>query len=133
MIQAGCGFGFPPETYQRLVRICVITEHPLYGNDPPGVSLPGAINHAHAAPPDLLEDFVIAEVPLLVWHVDFSEDTFKNCARHLAWGAKSLAQEAADANSGTESSCRAAQCAFCGGLVHARARVRESIRILHYT
>jgi hypothetical protein len=64
-----------------------------------GVSLAREINHAHTTAPDLVEDFVIAQAPLLIWHVDFSDYAFKNRSRHLASGFQSLAQEATHANS----------------------------------
>ena len=48
-----------------------------------GVSLTRTINYAHAAPSDLVEDFVIAQAPLPVRHLDFRNYAFKSRARHL--------------------------------------------------
>src|SRR6188472_1065370 len=60
MIQTGHSLCFSSETLQRSVRISAITKDALYRDDAPGMSLPGAIDHAHAAATDLLEDFVVA-------------------------------------------------------------------------
>ena len=59
------------------------------------MSLPREINYAHAAATDLVEDFVIAQAPLLIRHVHFGDCTFKNCSRDLVASFQSLAQEAA--------------------------------------
>src|SRR5437667_124161 len=95
------------------------------------IPLPCPINHAHAAAPDFLQDFVIAEVPLLIRHVGFGEYAFKNRPRHLANSFKSLAQEATHANSSAESRCYTALLAFRRALGRTRERVREPVRILH--
>src|SRR6187401_2420089 len=60
MIQTGHSLCFSSETLQRSVRISAITKDALYRDDAPGMSLPGAIDHAHAAAADLLENFVVA-------------------------------------------------------------------------
>src|SRR5437773_9241543 len=78
-------------------------QNPLYGDDPLGVSLTREINYAHAAAPDLVEDFVIAQAPLLIRHVHFSDYAFKNCSRDLVTSFQSLPQEATDTNSSMES------------------------------
>src|SRR5215472_6462262 len=83
------------------MRISLITQDPFYGDDPARVSLARAINHAHAAPSDLVEDFVIAEVPLRIRHVDFSHYAFESSSR--CSGFQSLAQETTHANSRFES------------------------------
>src|SRR5437016_1101999 len=93
--------------------------------------LPAAINHAHTAAPDLLQDFVITEMPVLVRDVDFSENAFKSRARYLANSFQALTQEAADANSSVESRGGAALLAFSRAFGHSRRRVREPVRIVH--
>ena len=78
MIEAGCRFGFASKARERLMRIGVITKDAFYRDDAAGVSLARTINHAHAAAPDLVENLVIAQAPLLVRHVDFTEHAFES-------------------------------------------------------
>src|SRR4051794_20344488 len=61
VIQTGHRLCFSSETLQRPMRISAITEDALYRDDASGMSLPGAINHAHAAATDLFENFVISQ------------------------------------------------------------------------
>src|SRR5215467_6649698 len=49
VIEAGYCIGFAAEARERFVRISLITQDPLYGDDPLGVSLTRTINHAHPA------------------------------------------------------------------------------------
>ena len=65
MIEGGDGFRFAPETHQRLVRICLIREDALHRDDPAGVPLACAINDAHAAASDFLQDLVMTEAPFV--------------------------------------------------------------------
>jgi hypothetical protein len=60
------------------MRISLITEYAFYGDDPVGVSLASAVDYAHTAATDLIKDFVIAEVPLRVWHFHFSHYAFES-------------------------------------------------------
>jgi len=78
-------------------------QNTLYGDDPVGVPLAREINYAHAAATDLVEDFVIAQAPLLIRHIHFSDYVFKNCSRDLVTSFQSLAQETTHTNSGLES------------------------------
>src|SRR5215470_18569437 len=48
VIQTGHRLCFSSETLQCSVGISAITKDALYCDDPPGMSLPGAIDHAHA-------------------------------------------------------------------------------------
>src|SRR6266487_1583231 len=127
MIQASYSFGLASETLEGLVRIGLVTQDALDSDDPAGVSLAGAINHAHAAARDLVEDFVIAQVPLRIRHVGFSEDAFIICSRHPASSSQSLAQETTCADPGFESHGCAALLAFCRA--RTRERNREPVRI----
>jgi hypothetical protein len=77
----------------------VIIQNAFYSDDPLGMSLSREINYAHAAAPDLVENFVIAQAPLLIRHVYFSDCAFKSCSRDFVGSFQSLAQEAACANS----------------------------------
>src|SRR5206468_7853800 len=90
-----------------------------------------AINYAHATAPDLVEDFVIAQAPLLIRHVDFSDYAFKDRSRHVTSSFQSLAQETTHANSSIELRGGAALLTFCRAFGHARDRVREPVRIFH--
>jgi hypothetical protein len=49
------------------------------------VPLPRAINHAHPATPDLFQDLIIAEPPVSVAYVDFTEHMLERfCSVTLA-------------------------------------------------
>src|SRR5262249_44454499 len=90
---------------------------PLYRDDAPGMSLPGAIDHAHAAATDLVENLVISQPPGLVARVQLVEYGFINRLRYVATSFQSLAQEATHANSGVEAhgcSTGLAFCVLCG-------------------
>src|SRR6476620_2380350 len=113
MIQTGHRLCFSSETFQRFMRISAITKDPFYRDDAPGMSLPGAIDHAHAAATDLFENFVISQEPCLVWRVHFGEDGLKRRLRYTVTRFQSLAQEAAHANSGVEAHGCATLLAFC--------------------
>src|SRR6266446_2450242 len=95
------------------------------------MSLAREINYAHATAPDLLEDFVIAQTPLLIRHVHFSDYAFKNRFGHVVGSVQSLTQEATHANPSMKSRDRAAFFAFFRAFGHARDRVREPVRIFH--
>src|SRR6266550_8855258 len=97
------------------------------------MSLPGAIDHAHAAATDLLEDFVISQLPGLVARVQLFEYGFINRLRYLVTSFQSLAQHAAHANSGVESHGCSALLAFCVLFSSARKRIRWRLRSLHQT
>src|SRR6476661_8305790 len=131
MIKAGCRVGFAPETLEHLMCIRVIIQNAFYGDDPLRVSLAREINYAHAAATDLVENFVIAQAPLLIRHVHLGDCTFKNCSRHLVPSFQSLPQEATDTNSSMESLSGATLLAFRRALVHTRDRVREPVRSFH--
>src|SRR4029077_1129411 len=71
VVQTGHRLCFSTETLQRSVRISAVTKDALYRDDEPGMSLPGAIDDAHAAETDLLKNFVIAQLPGFVARVQF--------------------------------------------------------------
>src|SRR6266404_5139023 len=74
MIEAGGGLCFAAETGEGFTRIGVVTQDAFHGDDAPRVALARAIDHAHAAAPDLFENFVIAETPVLVRQIHFGEN-----------------------------------------------------------
>src|SRR4029077_9620496 len=127
VIQTGHRLCFSTETLQRSVRISAVTKDALYRDDAPGMSLPGAIDHAHAAATDLLENFVISQLPGLVARVHFSEHAFINRLRYLATSFQSPAQQATHANSGVESHGCSTLVAFCVLFGSARKRIRAWI------
>ena len=73
------------------MRISAITKDPLYRDDAPGMSLPCAIDHAHAAAADLFENFVIAQKPGLVRRVHLGEDALIECLRYFVTALQALA------------------------------------------
>jgi hypothetical protein len=113
MIQTGHRLSFSSETLQCSVRISAITKDALYRYDAPGMSLPGAIDHAHAAATDLFENFVISQEPGLVRRVHFPENGLKKRLRYVVTALQPLAQEAAHANSGVEPQGCSTFLAFC--------------------
>src|SRR4029450_7474214 len=123
MIQTGHSLCFSSETLQRSVRISAITKDALYRDDAPGMSLPGAIDHTHAAATDLLENFVISQEPELVRRVHLSENALIKCLRHVVTAFQSLAQEATHANSGVESHGCSTPLASCVLFGSARKRI----------
>ena len=84
MIQTGHCLCFSSETLQRSVRISAITKDALYRDDAPRMSLPGPIDHAHAAATDLLENFVISQPPRLVTRVKLVDGKELPVARERA-------------------------------------------------
>src|SRR5262245_40343346 len=111
------------------MRIRLITQDPFYCDDSAGVALARAVNHAHPATPNLVEDFVITEVPLRIRHVAFSHDAFESRYRYS--GRQSLTQETTGANSRFESRSCATLLAFCGAPGRALKGIREPVRMLH--
>ena len=87
------------------------------------MSLPCAIDHAHAAATDLFENFVISQKPGLVRRVHLGEDTLIKRLRYLVTAFQSLAQEAAHANSGVESHGCSTLLAFCVVFGSARKQI----------
>src|ERR1700704_1129223 len=85
-----------------------MSENAFHRDDATGMLLSRAINHSHAAAPDLLQDFVMGEAPFIVGHVVFCEDPFERFTGHLAFGFKSRAQETVDAGPVIKSRYRAA-------------------------
>ncbi|HEV2806491.1 MAG TPA: hypothetical protein VGW57_16315 [Chthoniobacterales bacterium] len=61
------------------------------------MALPGAIDHAHAAAPDLLENLVIAEAPVLVGQTHFGEDIAERFGFGFIAGVEPGFEQAADA------------------------------------
>src|SRR5215467_6286157 len=90
-----------------------ITKDALYRHDASGMSLPGAIDYAHAAITDLLENFIVSQLPGLVVRVQLVEYSFINRLRYLATSFQSLAEQAAHADSGIESHGCPALLTFC--------------------
>src|ERR1700745_2958520 len=95
------------------------------------MSLPGAIDHSHAAATDLLQNFVISQLPGFVARVQLVEYSFINRLRYLATSVQSLAQQAAKANSGVESHGCSARLACCVLFCGAWKRIGAWIRICH--
>ena len=73
MIEAGGGLSFATETSEGFARIRMVTQDAFDGDDATRVALPGAIDHAHPAAADLLENFVIPEAPVLIGQIYFGE------------------------------------------------------------
>src|SRR5262249_24327669 len=90
------------------------------------MSLTRDIDYTHAAAPDLVQDFVIAQAPLLIWHVHFGDQPFKIWSRDLISGFESLTQKTTHTNSSVESfsgatlvaGCRFRLCRRHGDAIH---------------
>ena len=96
MIETGRGFGFAPETRQRLARIGVITQDPFQGHDPAGMPLPRAVDDSHPAAPDLFQDFVVPQPPLRIWD-RYLVERLREPHRVRTFGSDSRLQQAAEA------------------------------------
>src|SRR6266705_1972881 len=68
MIETGRGFSFTPEAFQRFARIGLIGDYALERDDPARMPLTRAINNAHSAASDFLQNFVVADAPVRVLH-----------------------------------------------------------------
>src|SRR6478672_5119245 len=90
-----------------------------------------AINHAHSAASDFLQNLVIADPPLRVPHFVFGEDRLERFARGLAIILKSLPQRAAQAKAIAQPRSCAALSALGRAFTPARDRIRQAPRILH--
>src|SRR5262245_28378968 len=131
VIQTGYRLCFSSEPLQGFMRISAITKNAFYCDDAPGMSLPCAIDHAHDAATDLLENFVISQEPGLVGRVHFSENALIKCLRYLVAAFQSLTQEAAHANSGVESHVCSTLLAFCVLFCGARKPIGVWFRVCH--
>src|SRR6266566_8242860 len=88
-----------------------------------------AINHAHSAASDFLQNFVIADPPVRVPHFVFGEDRFERFTGCLAITLESLPQRAAQAKAIAQPRSVSALTAFSWGFDHARDRIRQAVEI----
>src|SRR6266481_6826187 len=88
-----------------------------------------AINHAHSAASDLLQNFVIANPPMRVSHFVFGEDRFERFAGCLAITLESLPQRAAQAKAIAHPRSRAALAALGRGFNYAPDRIGQAVEI----
>ena len=130
MIETGRRFSFTSKTFQRLARIGVIGHHSLERDDPARMPLTRAINHAHSAASDFLQNLVIANPPVRVPHFVFGEDRFERFAGCLAITLESLPQRAAQAKPIAQPRSRAAMPALGRAFTHARDRIGEAVEIM---
>ncbi|KAG0506265.1 MAG: hypothetical protein Udaeo_03550 [Candidatus Udaeobacter sp.] len=85
-----------------------------------------AINHAHSAASDFLQNFVIADPPVRVPHFVFGEDRLERFARCLTIILKSLPQRAAQAKAIAKPGRVATLWALGRAFTHARDRIRQA-------
>ena len=97
MIEARGRLRFAPETRERFAGVGVITQDALHGDDAAGMALARAIDHAHSAAPDFLEDLVVAEPPVLVRDCYFGENATECFAGAFIVGFKACLEEATHA------------------------------------
>src|SRR6059058_5286379 len=88
-----------------------------------------AINHAHSAASDFLQNFVIADPPMRVPHFIFGEDRFERFTGCLAITLESLPQRAAQAKAIAQPRSRAALPALRRAFYRARDRIRQAVEI----
>src|SRR6266566_3966651 len=88
-----------------------------------------AINHAHSAASDFLQNFVIANPPMRVPHFVFGEDRFERFTGCLAITLESLPQRAAQAKPIAHPRSRAALAALRRGFDHAPDRIRQPVEV----
>ncbi len=123
MIELRRRFRFAPEPDERLVRIGMVGKHALERDDAAGMPLTRAIDHAHAAPPDLFEDLVTAQAPLFVGHVRFRKDILEDLSRGFAFRSQSLTEEAIRAKALLNPCAHATRFTFASALQRAHIRV----------
>ena len=102
MIQTGHRLCFSSKALQRSMGIGAITKYALYRYDALGMSLPGAIDYAHTPVPDLLEDFVISQLPGLVARIQLVEYGLISRLRYFAISFQSPLKQTVHANSVVE-------------------------------
>src|SRR5438552_15098133 len=88
--------------------------------------LPSAINYAHSAAADFLQNLVIANPPMRVPHFVFGEDRFERFAGCLAITLESLPQRTAQAKAIAQPRSRAALPALRRGFTHARHGIGQA-------
>src|SRR2546429_8634797 len=107
----------------------VIGHHSLESDDRARRPLARAINHAHSAASDSLENFVIADPPMRVPHFIFGKDRFERFTGCLAITLESLPQRAAQAKPIAHPCSRAALPALGRAFAHAPDRIRQAAEI----
>ena len=66
MLEARGGLGLAPEPRHHVIRVALVCEDALERDDATGMRLSRLIDHTHAAARDLVENFVIGDVPVAV-------------------------------------------------------------------
>ena len=77
MIETSGGFSFTFESFQSVARIGVIRHDAFERDDTPRVPLASAIDDAHTAAADFLQNLIIADPPMGVLHFVFGQDRFE--------------------------------------------------------
>ena len=93
MIETGRSFGLTTETHQGFARVGMIGKNPFQRDDAARMPLTCAINNAHSAAPDLIEDLIIAQSPIGVAHIHFIEHAFQTIVV-VSLGAEAAIEQA---------------------------------------
>src|SRR2546421_6331403 len=96
MIETAGGLGFAPETRERFLRIGVITQHPLHGDDATRMTLTRAVDHTHSAASDFFEDLVVPKPPVFIRDCYFGENAAECFAGARVIGFKAGLKKATD-------------------------------------
>ena len=99
MIEARGGLRFAAEAGERFAGVGVIPQDPFHGDDAAGMALPRAVDHAHSAPPDFLEDFVVPEAPVLVGQRNFGQRAEERFGGALVVGLKASLEQTTNTKS----------------------------------
>src|SRR5882724_4345525 len=105
MIEACHGLRFAAKTRQCFLRISVVRQNPFQRDDPPRMPLPGAINNPHPATPDLFENLIIAQSPIGIAHVDFSEHVLQRFSV-VSVSAKTTVEQTTQTKTPRHARCR---------------------------
>ena len=85
MIKTRRRLGFATKTSKCFTRISVKAQDALQGNDPARISLARAIDDAHSAAPDFLQNLIIAEAPTSFRKIDLFKHVLQGfCGFNLA-------------------------------------------------
>ena len=85
MIEARRSLSFPPESDQSVGTISVVNQQSFQRYDAARMALACAINHAHSATPDFLDDLVIANYPIGIAQVDSRQTCFERVRVFIDW------------------------------------------------
>src|SRR5438094_1848493 len=105
MIQTRRRLRFTAEPNECFLRFGLITQDAFQRDNASRMTLARAINDAHPAASDFLQDLIIANPPIGIAHVDVIENLFERL-RGLSFAAEGAAEHAIQAKPAPYARCR---------------------------